>query len=208
MSGTKAPCARCALVLLALVPLAAIGCSGNSMMKALFVPPVVAIDSNVPKYLHNVSQIKFWDRVSSAQRATSFAWWDSAGQVHEMNDYYDKVVVLAFFGTWSPPSLAQLASIDTMLAARDTNVLLIGVSMRERALGGKAVLLVDSFAQARGLSYQLLVGSRDFAFTYGGVDAVPMTFIITRKRQIATTLEGYAPARKLREEIEKAEEMP
>ncbi len=206
MSAARLQRAGVALVLVLL--LIGTGCNPSSTMRTIFLPPVVVVDSNVPKYLHNVSQINFWDRMSTANRATSFAWWDSAGEVHEMNDYYDKVVVLAFFGTWSPPSLAQLASIDTMLAARDTNVLLIGVSMRERALGGKAVLLVDSFAQLRHISYQLLVGSRDFAFTYGGVDAVPMTFIITRKRQVAATLEGYAPARKLREEIEKAEEMP
>ncbi|MDP4200744.1 MAG: TlpA disulfide reductase family protein [Bacteroidota bacterium] len=177
-------------------------------MKTLFVPPVVAVDSNVPKYLHNVSQIKFWDRMSPANRATSFAWWDSTGQVHEMNEYYNKVVVLAFFGTWSSTSMAQLASIDTMLAAHDTNVLLIGVSMRERVLDGKAVILIDSFARARGIPYQILIGSRDFAFTYGGVDAVPTTFIISRKRKIAATLEGYTPAAILRREITNAEEMP
>jgi len=184
------------------------GCTSGDMMKTIFVPPVVAIDSNIPKYLHNVSQIKFWDRMSTANRATSFAWWDSTGQVHEMNDYYDKVIVLAFFGTWSPPSLAQLASIDTLLRSNDTNMRLIGVTLRERAQGGKAVLLIDSFATARSIPYQLLIGSRDFAFTYGGVDAVPMTFVISRKRKITATLEGYIPANKLREAIAKAEEMP
>src|SRR5207248_3220249 len=113
----------------------------------IFEPPAITIDSNVPKYQHNVSQIKFWDRMVQANRATSFAWWDSIGQIHEMQDYYNKVVVLVFFGTWSPPSLAQLASIDTLLKSGDTNFVVIGVAMRERVTGGKAVQTIDTFAR-------------------------------------------------------------
>lgn len=180
----------------------------KSTLKQIFLPPSATIDTNIPKYQHNVSQIKSWDRMSQANRATNFAWWDSAGTVHEMFDFYDKVVVLTFFGTWSPPALAQLSAIDTFLKTADTNVMIIGTSLREGVTGGKAVIHIDTFARAHHIDYELLIGSRDFAFTYGGVDAVPTTFVISRKRRIAATLEGYASSRMLLDAIRKAEEMP
>ena len=184
------------------------GCSTTSTITTGFLPPNVIHDTIGPNYLHNVSQIKYWDRISSADHATNFAWWDSSGSVHEMYQYYDKVVVLNFFGTWSPSALQQLAVIDSALATHDTNVLTIGVAMREGVTGGKAVILMDSIARARGMNYEILIGSRDFGFTYSGIDVVPTTFIITRKRKIAATFEGVVTESKLLEAIAEAEKKP
>jgi hypothetical protein len=177
----------------------------KTTLKDIFIPPPVTLDSNTPYYLHNVSQIKFWDRMSQANRATDFAWWDSTGKVHQMFDYYDKVVVLTFFGTWSASSTAQLAAIDTVLRSGDTNFLVLAASLKEGVFNGKAVLHVDTFVRAHDIQYQVLIGSRDFAFTYGGVDAVPTTFVITRKRRISATLDGYASSAMLIDAIKKAE---
>ena len=178
-------------------------------MKTIYVPPAVTVDTIGPNYLHNVSQIKYWDRITSANRATNFGWWDSTGRVVEMNEFYDKVIVLYFFGTWSSPSLDQLIQIDSARrASNDSNALYIGVTMREGVTGGKAVILADSFARVHHLDYPLLIGSRDFGFTYGGIDVVPTTFIITRKRKIAATFEGVVSAPKLLDAIAKAEAVP
>src|ERR1051325_7141794 len=190
----------CYSVLLFLLP----SCSpSKKTLKEIFLPPAETVDSNTPKYLHNVSQIKVWERMSQANRATNFSWWDSTGKVHEMYDYYDKIVVLTFFGTWSQPALAQLSAIDTFLHMGDTNAMIIASSLREGVFNGKAVIHVDSFAREHDLNLQVLIGSRDFGFTYGGVDAVPTTFIINRKRKISATFEGYASSQMLSEAIKK-----
>jgi hypothetical protein len=159
-------------------------CSTSNAIKTGFLPPNVMPDTIGPNYLHNVSQIKYWDRISSADHATNFAWWDSTGNVHEMYQFYDKVVVLNFFGTWSPSAIQQLAIIDSARAIGDTNVLTIGVAMREGVTGGKAVIRLDSIIRLLGIKYEVLIGSRDFGFTYSGIDVVPTTFVITRKRKI------------------------
>ena len=180
----------------------------KTTLKNIFLPPPVTIDTNTPYYLHNVSQIKFWDRVSQANRATDFAWWDSTGNVHQMFDFYDKVVVLTFFGTWSTPAIAQLSSIDSAIAFGDTNFMVLAASLKEGVFNGKAVLHVDTFARAHNIQYQVLIGSRDFAFTYGGIDAVPTTFVISRKRRITSTFEGFASTSMLMDAIKKAEVSP
>ena len=196
------------IALLALVGLAmqVQSCApGPSTLKTPFIPPEVATDTLGPRYLRNVSQIDFWDRISSVNRATNFAWWDSSGTVRQMYDYYDKVVVLSFFATWSPPALTQLPVLDSAIASGDTNTLFIGIAMREGVTAGKAVLRLDSFVRARKIGYPVLIGSRDFGFTYGGVDVVPMTFVITRRRKIDATFEGFVSTSRLLEAIAKAE---
>jgi hypothetical protein len=169
-----------------------------------FVPPTIVLDTTGPHYLHNVSEIKYWDRISSANHATNFAWMDSTGKVHEMYEYYDKIVVLTFFSTWSPPSINELAALDSARIT-DTNALYIGVSMKEGVINGKAVVRIDSFARVRGIPIQLLIGSPDFGFTYSGIDVVPTTFIITLKRKISTTFEGYVPEATILGAISEAE---
>jgi hypothetical protein len=162
------------------------------------------LDTTGPHYLHNVSEIKYWDRISSANHATNFGWMDSIGKVHEMYAYYDKIIVLTFFSTSFPPSVNELASLDSARIA-DTNAMFIGVSMKEGVQNGKAVLLIDSFARAHNIPYQLLIGSPDFGFTYSGIDVVPTTFIITLKRKISATFEGYVPEATLLTAISEAE---
>ncbi|HET6399872.1 MAG TPA: TlpA disulfide reductase family protein [Candidatus Kapabacteria bacterium] len=179
-------------------------CNPNSVMRTLYLPPNVAPDTVGPDYLHTVSQIKYWDRITAADRATNFGWWDSAGKVHEMNEFYNKIVVLNFFGTWSPSSIQQLEVLDS-IDGRDTNVLFLAVAMKEAVRGGKAVIRLDSFARARGVPYEVLVGSPDFGDTYGGIDVVPTSFVIDLRRKIAATFEGFATKEKLLDAIAKAE---
>jgi hypothetical protein len=203
------PGARFSTLLFASVCLLLCACSGSSpTLKKIFAPPSVTIDTTGPHYLDNVSEIKYWDRINAANRATNFGWMDSAGTVHEMYEYYDKVVVLNFFGTWSQSALAQLATIDSVRALGDTDVYYIGIAMREGVTGGKAITRIDSFGRAHALTYPLLIGSRDFGFTYGGIDVVPTTFVITRKRKLAATFEGFATKADLLQAIAKAKEKP
>jgi hypothetical protein len=192
-------------VLAAIVLSIAIQSCSPSVMRTLYLPPNVTPDTIGPEYLHNVSLIKYWDRISPADRATNFGWWDSAGTVRETSQYYNKVIVLTFFGTWSPPSVGELNVIDSARESGDTNVLFLAVAMKEGVTGGKAVLRIDSFASVHGIPYEVLVGSPDFGFTYGGIDVVPTTFVITLRRKIATTIEGFATKAKLLEAIGKAE---
>lgn len=191
------------LALACLAGLAVQSCS-SSTMRTLFIPPNVRPDTLGPNFLHNVSQIKYWDRISPADRATNFAWWDSTGTVREMNSYYDKVVVLTFFSTWSLPSIDQLTMLDS-ISRSDTNLLVLATAMKEGVRGGAAVVRLDSFVQAHHLPYEVLVGSPDFGFTYSGIDRVPTTFVIDRNRRIENTFEGFVAKAKLEASIRSAE---
>lgn len=181
----------------------AVGCQSYTLKNPYI--PEKSIDSTGPNYLRNVSQIERWDRISTADRATGFAWWDSVGMVHELDEYWNKVVVLNFFGTWSAPCLSQLTVLHNLQSDQhDTNVIYIGVTQRESVTNGKAVVYIDSFAKANHITNQLLIGTRDFGFTYGGIDVVPTTFVINPRRRIVATFEGEVPASSLETAIAKA----
>ena len=122
-----------------------------------------------------------------------------------MNEYYNKVIVLNFFGTWSQASVDQLREIAKVRQQPDTNVVFLGVTQREKVLGGKAVIALDSFVKTYHIDYPVVIGSRDFGFCYGGIDVVPTTFLITRRRYISDQIEGYIAADALKAAIAKAE---
>ncbi len=180
-------------------------CSPTAFRSA-FIPKTIALDSTGPHYLHRVSEIKYWDRISTANRATNFAWMDDTGKIHEMNEYYDKIVVLSFFSPNSIPSQNELIAIDSARAAGDTNVLWIGVGMKV-GNNGTGVRNLDSLARQRNIDYELLVGSPDFGFTYGGIDVVPTTFVITIRRKISSTFEGLVTSKALLTAISAAEKV-
>ena len=192
------------LLLLFITILLIQSCQSNYTLKRPNFPESINADTGGPYYRHNVSQIKFWDRITSAYNATNFAWWDSLGKVHEMNEYYNKIIVLNFFGTWSQASMDQLAEITKLRATPDTNVIFIGITQKEKVLAGKAVIAIDSFVQEHPIPYQVIIGSRDFAFGYGGIDVVPTTFVITKKRHVSDQIEGFITAEGLRAAIAKA----
>ena len=180
-------------------------CSPTAFRSA-FIPKNVVVDTTGPHYLGHASEIKYWDRISTADRATNFAWMDDTGKVHEMNEFYDKVVVISFFNPNSIPSLNQLRAIDSARVPGDTNVLWIGVGMKV-GQNGKGVMLLDSIARVRAMNYELLVGSPDFGDTYGGIDVVPTSFVITLRRKVSATFEGYASAAVLLSAISDAEKL-
>src|SRR3954464_13440992 len=79
-----------AAILLSLCAANLISCGDSQKsLKKIFSPPDVVLDTTGPHYLHNVSEIKYWDRIGQANRATNFSWFDSTGKVHEMNEYFD-----------------------------------------------------------------------------------------------------------------------
>ncbi len=196
MRGARYVIGAVVLLLATVVGMASFQSCSTSAMRTLYIPANVKPDTIGPNYLRTVSQIKYWDRISPADRATNFAWWNQTGAVREMNDYYNKVVVLTFFSTSFLPSVDQLDILDS-LDAEDTNALIIAVAMKEVVRGGQAVLRIDSFVQSHDLPFEVLVGTPDFGFTYGGIDRVPTTFVIDRTRRISATFEGFVTEEKL-----------
>jgi peroxiredoxin len=120
--------------------------------------------------------------------APEFALKDADGKTVRLSDYKGKVVLLDFWATWCGPCKIEIPwFIDFERKYKDKGFAVIGVSMDEE--GWTAV---KPFVSELAINYRVLQGNDSIAQLYGGVDALPTTFLIDRDGKIAATHAGLA----------------
>ena len=126
-----------------------------------------------------------------AHAATAAPEWqlnDPDGQRVALSDFKGKVVILDFWATWCPPCKAEIPgfiALQKQYGAQGLTV--VGVSLDT---AGSSV--VKSFMKQFGMNYPVVIGDEKTAADYGGVTAIPTTFIIDRNGKIVTSHQGYA----------------
>ena len=173
------------------------GCGGSAQ---------TTLDKNQnenPNYRPSVSKLKAIDRMGSVTYATSFMWWDSTGKVRQLREYYGKVVVMHFWGTWCVPCMEELPNIAKFEQVyRDSDVVFLGVTLKE---SGSAVLdSVQKFVIEHKMTYQQIIGTYELSSAYGGIDLLPATVIISREGKVLSVLTGRQDPDALDLEIRKA----
>jgi peroxiredoxin len=138
--------------------------------------------------------------------APNFTWKGADGKVRSLKDYNGKVVMINFWGTWCPPCRAELPDIVKLrneLQPKGFEVIGLGVGEQAR-MGKSPSEYVAEFAKKNGLEYPLLLADERVANAYGGIEAVPTTFIVNGQGEIVDKLVGMQSAEKFRTAIMKA----
>lgn len=110
------------------------------------------------------------------------------GKPIKFSDFKGKVVLLNFWATWCPPCRAEipdLVSLEQQYSPR--GLVVLGVALDR---GGASV--VKPFVKKMGINYTVVIGNRETADAYGGIEAVPTTFIIDRNGKVVSEQEGAA----------------
>ena len=126
-------------------------------------------------------------KAASARRpAPNFSLKDPDGKTVQLSDYRGKVVLLNFWATWCGPCKMEIPwFIDFERAHKDQGFAVVGISMDDD--GWEAV---KPFISEAGINYRVLLGNDSISQLYGGVEALPTTFIIDRDGRIASVHEG------------------
>jgi peroxiredoxin len=113
--------------------------------------------------------------------APDFTLTDSDGAKVKLADYRGKVVLLNFWATWCGPCQLEIPwfkEFEQQYKSKGFEVL--GVSMDEDGWSAVKPYMTD-----HKLNYRILLGDDSVSQLYGGLDALPTTFIIDRDGRFA-----------------------
>lgn len=118
--------------------------------------------------------------------AADFALRDIDGKVVRLSDYRGKVVLLDFWATWCGPCKIEIPwFIELERKHKDKGFAVIGISMDEEGWD-----VVKPFLSRMNVNYRVVIGNDSTAQAYGGIEALPTTFLIDRDGKIAATHVG------------------
>ncbi|MEZ5351515.1 MAG: TlpA disulfide reductase family protein [Bryobacteraceae bacterium] len=115
------------------------------------------------------------------KNAPGFALKDSMGRTVNLSDYKGKVVLLNFWATWCGPCKLEIPwFMEFEQKYKDNGLAVLGVSLDEEGWD-----VVKPYLERTKINYRILLGDDAVAQMYGGVDALPSSFIIDREGRIA-----------------------
>lgn len=118
--------------------------------------------------------------------APEFELKDADGKTVRLSDYKGKVVLLDFWATWCGPCKIEIPwFIQFERTYKDKGFAVIGVAMDEEGW-----TVVKPFISEMAINYRIVQGNDATAQLYGGVDALPTTFLIDRDGKVAATHVG------------------
>ena len=136
--------------------------------------------------------------------APEFALKDANGKTVRLEDYKGKVVLLDFFATWCGPCKIEIPWFMEMERRnKDRGFAVLGVSMDDEGWD-----IVKPFLSELGVNYRVVIGNDATAQLYGGVDALPTTFLIDRNGKIASVHIGLASRKDFEDGIEQLLQAP
>jgi len=140
-----------------------------------------------PIAIHSIAQkIRESTGVQVAKKAPDFTLKDASGKRLSLSDLKGKVVLLNFWATWCGPCKVEIPwfiEFEKQYQAQGFTVL--GVSMDED--GWKAI---TPYVSEHHVNYPVVLGDEDVNQRYGGIDALPTTFVIARDGKVSAIHQG------------------
>jgi cytochrome c biogenesis protein CcmG/thiol:disulfide interchange protein DsbE len=123
------------------------------------------------------------DSAPNLKQAPDFSLKDENGANITLADYRGKVLLLNFWATWCGPCKIEIPwFMEFEKQYKNKGFEVLGVAMDDD--GWKAV---KPYASDHNINYRVVLGNDSMATAYGGVDALPTTFVIDQNGKILTS---------------------
>ncbi len=130
-------------------------------------------------------------------KAPNFTLKTHDGNTVDLGKLKGKVVVLNFWATWCGPCRQEIPGfIETYKTYHAKGVEIVGISLDE---GGWDV--VQPYVARTNIPYPVVIGDQAISEAYGGINAIPTTFIITKEGNIAGKHVGFLSKDQLEKQI-------
>jgi peroxiredoxin len=115
---------------------------------------------------------------------------DVNGTVVSFDQFKGKVMILDFWATWCAPCRSEIPGYVALQEKyAKAGLVIVGVS-----LDREGPEVVKKFVTEQKINYQIVLGDAKIAEAFGGVEAIPTTFIIDRQGTIRYRKVGAMPA--------------
>jgi thiol-disulfide isomerase/thioredoxin len=117
--------------------------------------------------------------------APPFLLRDINGKIVSTADWKGKVVILNFWATWCPPCREEVPELVQLQNKYKDKLIVIGASEDE-----DGPPKVQQFVQRYSINYPVVMATKELIENYGGVPALPTSFVIDPQGHVMTKHTG------------------
>ncbi len=122
----------------------------------------------------------------------------SDGGVVTSEAFQGKTLLITFFATWCSSCLQEIPTLKALHEKfQKQGFAVVALSVDEGGAG-----LVAQLAEKNGVNYQVLMADRMTTQRFGGVMALPTSFLVNRNGHVVKKYPGYTPHGVLERDIE------
>ena len=122
------------------------------------------------------------------------------GKTMRLSDLRGKAVLLNFWATWCGPCKIEMPwFVELQKHYGSQGLQIVGVAMDDASKEE-----IGKFAQDMGVNYPILIGKESVGDQYGGVPALPETFLIGRDGKIVDKILGLRGKAEIEDAVRKA----
>ena len=138
--------------------------------------------------------------LTQSSPAPDFSLESLDGRTTRLSDFRGKAVLLNFWATWCGPCKIEMPwFVDLQKQYGSQGLQIVGVAMDDASKED-----IGKFAQEMGVNYPILIGKESVGDQYGGVPALPESFLITRDGKIIDKIIGLRGKAEIEDAIKKA----
>jgi thiol-disulfide isomerase/thioredoxin len=113
---------------------------------------------------------------------------DLSGKPVDISSWTGKVVIVNFWATWCPPCREEIPELLELKKDYKDRLEIVGISEDEDSPES-----VAKFAKQKGITYPIVIASDQLIESYGGVPALPTSFLIDTQGRVVQKHSGLYP---------------